>query len=190
MKEKIIIYIHGFASSGQSEKAQIIKKNLSTSFRVLTPSLPYIPELAIESLEDMIKLLKYELDQEVYLIGSSLGGFYATYLSKIFNLKTVLINPLVDVSDTDKLYSKIADRETEYFNCKIEKKNLSKLKNFSTTLFKQSNILLLLQTGDDIFNYKETMLAFSKSSINVEDGGSHKYEGFERKISLISKFLK
>jgi predicted esterase YcpF (UPF0227 family) len=187
--KKIVIYIHGFASSGRSEKAQILKKKLSDDFAVLTPSLPYIPELAIESLEELIKMFKFELNREVYLVGSSLGGFYATYLSKIFNIKAVLINPVVDVSDSEKL-NKMARKTTDYFNCEVSQKDLTKLKNYATTSVNQSNFLLLLQSGDDVLFYKEAMLFFSKSKINLEDGGSHRYEGFERKISLISKFMR
>ena len=74
-KSEIIIYIHGFGSCGLGNKANLFKTYFSSNF--ITPSLSYVPKLAITSLEEIISLYK-----NVYLIGSSLGGYYATYLSQ------------------------------------------------------------------------------------------------------------
>ena len=88
-----IIYLHGFNSSSKSTKAQILecyfKAREDISF--ICPDLKVSPNTAIEQIENLIKSYK----SNVALIGSSLGGLYATYASERFNLKSVVINPVV-----------------------------------------------------------------------------------------------
>ena len=73
----MIIYIHGFSSSANSTKGQILKDYFAGKDNVLTPGLPEEPNKTIKHLEDLIKSANGE---KVMLIGSSLGGFYALAL--------------------------------------------------------------------------------------------------------------
>ena len=76
----MVIYIHGFGGSGLGNKAQIFRQYCKENqIDFLAPSLSYVPQLAIQTLEEIIEyhLIKKE---KVYLIGSSLGGFYSLYL--------------------------------------------------------------------------------------------------------------
>ena len=71
----MIIYIHGFGGSGEGSKAQAFRKYFNTIGETfIAPSLSYVPELAIKNLEELINSYK----GEVYLIGSSLGGYRTT----------------------------------------------------------------------------------------------------------------
>jgi len=91
----MILYIHGFSGHGFGTKAQLVQKYFAKN-NVVTPSLPYIPTLAIDILKQQINfVLQYE---DVFLIGSSLGGYYATCLADYFKIKTVLLTPVVDPS--------------------------------------------------------------------------------------------
>ena len=84
------IYIHGFSGSGEGAKAKLFReyfKDKKEGF--IAPSLSYIPELVIKTLEELIE----SYNSDVTLIGSSLGGYYAIYLSQKYSLKTVLLNP-------------------------------------------------------------------------------------------------
>ena len=93
----MIIYIHGFGGSGEGTKAKILRELLKEQ-GVIAPSLSYVPTLAINTLKELIStFLKYE---KVYLIGSSLGGYYATYLADHFNIPAVLLNPSVNPTNT------------------------------------------------------------------------------------------
>ena len=74
----MIIYIHGFASSGFGTKPQKFKEYFEDE--VITISLPTIPNLAIDTLEQIIEAFLSK-EEDVYLIGSSLGGFYALFLA-------------------------------------------------------------------------------------------------------------
>ena len=91
IKVPLIIYIHGFKSSGIANKAKVLESNF---INVLSPTIPYNADLAIHLLDNMIKyLVPY---YQITLIGSSLGGFYSIFLSNKYNLKAVLINPCIN----------------------------------------------------------------------------------------------
>ncbi|MCE2834319.1 MAG: hypothetical protein LW694_08055 [Chitinophagaceae bacterium] len=83
-----IVYIHGFRSDGHSEKARLMQESFPDC-HVVSPTLSPIPSEAIQQLED---LLHSHLG-DTLLVGTSLGGFYALYLSCKFNLACCAINP-------------------------------------------------------------------------------------------------
>ena len=89
-----IIYLHGFNSSSKSTKAQVLKKSKlvrSLGFEIVLIDLPNSPKKAILEIEKII----VKNFKKVALLGSSLGGLYATFLSEKYNLKSVTINPVV-----------------------------------------------------------------------------------------------
>jgi len=89
--ERVIIYIHGFGGSGLGTKASLFREYFKErGIEYIAPSLSYIPDLAISTLEELI-----ENCENPSLIGSSLGGFYTLYLTKKYNIRGVLINPAV-----------------------------------------------------------------------------------------------
>ena len=87
----MIIYLHGFNSSGASAKGQFLKEQLA-GINVLTPSYHYDPARAIAMLENLVTE-SCKLEDNLMLAGASLGGYYAQYLADKYALKRVLINP-------------------------------------------------------------------------------------------------
>jgi len=87
----VIIYLHGFNSTGDSAKGRFLKEKL-TNISVLTPTYHFDPRRAIPFLETLIQEQRSD-EQPVMLVGSSLGGYYAQYLAHQAKLKAVLINP-------------------------------------------------------------------------------------------------
>ena len=88
-----LLYIHGFLSSPQSFKAQQTRLWLAKNHPEIDfycPQLPPYPAGAQFILESLVESL---FPQPVYLMGSSLGGFWATWLAEKYNLRAILINP-------------------------------------------------------------------------------------------------
>ena len=88
------IYLHGFCSSTASFKAQLVKQYVERDGKhtLFLIDLSYCPADAMETVEAHIATLS---DKDWGLIGSSLGGFYATHLGEKYSKKSVLINPAV-----------------------------------------------------------------------------------------------
>ncbi len=182
------IFIHGFGSSGQGSKANLLRdyfKSIDRPF--IAPSLSYIPKLAITTLEELI-----ESYNKVNLIGSSLGGYYAIYLSEKYNLKSVLINPATNSAQTLKRAISLTGYAPNFYdNSSFEwrESHLEMLKEYNRDRIESNRYLLLLQKGDNVLDYRDAVAKIPNATMVIEDGGTHQFEGIERHFNIIEEFL-
>ena len=183
----MIIYIHGFGGSGKGSKAKVFREYFeSIDEDFIAPSLPYNPKLAIETLKELIKSYK----DEVYLIGSSLGWYYASYLSDIDEVKkVVLINPATKPYET--LKRALGDAPNFYDNTTFswEDKHIKILKELKTDELDKSKFMVLLQKGDELLNYKDAVKKYNDTKITLEDGGNHSFENIQNHFDNIREFF-
>lgn len=180
----MIIYIHGFSSSGEGHKAKQFREYFKED-GFIAPSLSYIPELAIQTLEELIE--SYHGD--VKLIGSSLGGYYSLYLSKKYNLRAVLINPSIYPYITLK---KVLGNAPSYYDDSSftwMESHIEMLKKYEVVDVDVKNIMLLLQKGDTTLDFMQAVNKLPNSHQIVEEGGSHSFDSVERHFRLIRDFL-
>ena len=183
----MIIFIHGFGSSGFSFKAEKTQYYFKNKEVVLSPSLSYVPYLAINTLEQIIE---YALPKEsVYLIGSSLGGFYSMYLSNKYNIKAVLINPAVNAPITLGKYEGMATNYYDLSQFEWNNTHVSQLENLIVKNPKEDNLLLMLQKGDEVLDYKEALQKLPNASLIIEDGGDHSFNNYQKYLPTIEKFF-
>jgi len=187
----MIIYIHGFGSHGNGSKAKQFReyfKSIDEDF--IAPSLSYVPELAIATLKELIA----SYHSEVYLIGSSLGGFYATYLSQMLEVKkVVLVNPATKPRETlQRALGKAPNFYDGSFYSWIEN-HLEMLKQYEYGFTENSkeleNFFVLLQKGDETLNYKDAKRKYKGAKLVVEEGGNHSFEGIQRYFEEIRAFF-
>lgn len=182
------LYIHGFASSGESHKARALKTGLAPD-EVMTPTLSYVPSLAFQTLRQLVDESLAQ-KEELTLIGASLGGYYATHLSWLYNLKAILINPAIAPYETLKLAI------GEMINYSTKERflwthaHLEELKTLYTPHPDESKLLLLLQKGDELLNYLDALKRFPRAKNIIEEGGNHQFQGIERHIEMILRFAK
>jgi len=181
----MIIYVHGFGSSGEGGKSILFKayfKSINEPF--IAPSLSYVPDLAIKTLEELI-----ESYADVKLIGSSLGGFYSMYLAGKYDLKAVLINPSIYPYKTLENYTGYAPNFYDGSCFEWNASHVNMLKKYETQVTHQENFMLLLQKDDELLDYQEAVKKLQNSSLHVEEGGNHSFEGIERYFEDIKKFF-
>ena len=183
----MIIYIHGFASSGLGDKAALFKEYFDEE--LISPSLSYVPSLAIDTLEQLIESY-LSLEQEVYLVGSSLGGYYAMYLANKYDLKAVLINPAVHAYDTlDKIGT--ATNYYDYSSFEVIKEHLTYLKSIEVKeINEQSNFMVLIQEDDEVLDFNDAVEKLPEAELIVEQGGSHSFDEVERYFRKITLFFR
>lgn len=179
----MILYIHGFRTTSHSHKATLIKNHYQE--HVIASAHSFVPDEAIKNLEENIHT--YNITG---IIASSIGGYYATYLSQKYNIKTVLINPSIQPYESTRRYlgenrrqdGMIFSWEEKHLKMlesyKIEQKNLN-LKNF----------FLFLQTGDEVLDYRMAHEFYKGSKLVLEEGGNHRFDKFERYFNEVSAFL-
>lgn len=182
----MIIYIHGFGSSGEASKAKLLRAYCQEEgIHFIAPSLPTIPDLAIKTLSELIE----SYQEPVYLMGSSLGGYYALYLSDKYNLKAVLINPAINAPET--LERAIGHGVNYYDNSTYEwnESHLEMLESYEIEEPNLENLLVLLQKGDEVLDYEEAFDVLEGAKMVVEEGGTHSFEGLERHFETIRRFF-
>ncbi len=182
----MIIYIHGFGSSGEASKAKLLRAYCQEEgIRFIAPSLPTIPDLAIKTLSELIE----SYQEPVYLMGSSLGGYYALYLSDKYNLKAVLINPAINAPET--LERAIGHGLNYYDNSAYEwnASHLEMLESYEIEEPNLENLFVLLQKGDEVLDYEEAFDVLEGAKMVVEEGGTHSFEGLERHFESIKRFF-
>ena len=182
----MILYIHGFGSSGHGGKASLFREYFEEE--VMAPSLSYIPNLAIDTLEQLIEML-LEKDETIGLVGSSLGGYYAIYLASKYDLKAVLINPAIYPYKTlDKVGMAMNYYDMSSFEVTSEHIQALKFLEVEEVL-NQDNFLTLLQTDDEVLDYNDAVEKLPNSELIIEDGGNHSFENIESYFRKIYNFL-
>ena len=183
----MLLYIHGFNSSSRSGKAQELGDWLSRhglGEAYVCPDLPHRPEAAIALLESLIASSAHP----VKLIGSSLGGFYATWLAEKHGLKAILVNPCVTCHD--KLAGMVGQTQKnwhsgeEYVFSAVHVAALNALAVSAISM--PERYLLLAETGDSVLDYREAVRYYAGAEQVVLEGGDH---GFSRFIDYIPAIL-
>ena len=186
MKNKdLILYIHGWNSYKDARKAVLLKNEINSSknFEVDSITLKSHPKEAIQQLSNYIE--DHKEQRKVHLIGSSLVGYYATFLSEKYNLKAAMINPAVwayKIFKNDMGANENLNTGEKYF---IDDLWVQSLQDIFIESITGKNYLVLLQTGDQTLNYKFAKQYFEGSNIIIDEGGSHSFENLELKIPEI-----
>ena len=184
-----ILYLHGFASSANSTKANLIKafiKKNAKSTQILIPDLDNDIESAYHQIDLIIKK-----ESPSSIIGSSLGGFYATYFSDKYDLQCVNINPAVPPIDMSEYLGENQNYSTgEKFIVNDHHLDLLETMNQKIKFLKRpKNFLTLIQSGDEVLDYKYAIKYFAASRVEIKFGGNHSFEAFEKYFSKIKIFL-
>ncbi len=131
-----------------------------------------------------------DLSGTLYFAGSSMGGFYATYLAAKYDSRVVLINPAVRPwLGRDYLLGDQANYHTGEVHC-IEQKHLDQLQGFEVDpITEAADFLVLLQTGDEVLDYRLAEEKYANCQLVIEPGGDHGFVGFENHLPAIIEFL-
>lgn len=184
----MIIYIHGFGSHGEGSKAKSLRRYCKEhAIRFMAPSLSTIPELAIKTLEELIE--SFKIIENISLVGSSLGGYYAMFLSHKYNLPCVLINPAIYPYKTLDRALGFAPHFYDQSSYEWNRSHLEMLKKYEVEKYSGENALLLVQTADEVLDYTEAVEKLSCANMIVEEGGDHGFQGIERHFQAIVEFL-
>jgi len=158
--------------------------------RLFVPTLHHRPATAIADVAAWI-------DREVgtaglpalTLVGSSLGGYYATALAERYGVRAVLINPAVRPYDDLQPY--VGTQQNLYTGeaFEVTAAHFAELRALAVgRITRPGRYLLLVESGDEVLDYREAVAFYGGAWQYVRGGGDHAFQGFEAQIPVILKF--
>ena len=183
-----LLYLHGFRSSPRSFKARVVQQRMEAAglaASLICPQLPASPQAAMALVLTLVERYAGNLS----IIGSSLGGFYATWLAERFGCRAALINPAVDpLKDLDKHVGVTTAWHTgEPFEFKREYiDELAALKVARIT--RPERYFLLAATGDEVLDYRDMVAHYTGAHQHVIQGSDHAVSEFEQYVDEVLAF--
>jgi predicted esterase YcpF (UPF0227 family) len=180
---KSIVYLHGFVSSPQSKKAVMLGDylgNVVTGIDYVVPELHHRPARAIAQIEAACAGIAAP---DLTLVGSSLGGFYATAMAERLGCRAALLNPAVRphlhfdryLGPQRNLYT---GEEFELTQAHIDE--LAQLQPARIT--HPQRYWLFVETGDVVLDYREALAFYEGALHTVERGGDHSLASFPEHV--------
>ncbi len=196
----MLLYIHGFLSSSQSTKAQQLKQWLAERGRDDEWLCPDLSANPLEAMATLSQIIEKTIEQNrkkdngsspkmLKLVGSSLGGFYATCLSERYNLKAVLINPSTNPAQT--LASRIGTHKAWHSEDEVEftHDDVEALQQMRpTTIDNPDNFLLMIEKNDETLDYRLAIERYQDCNQLIFNHGDHSFTRFKQVLELIDRF--
>lgn len=181
-----LLYLHGFDSAPTSEKAQLVRAYMQQQYPewgFICPQLPNLPEQALAIAQQA------RTQQTVALMGSSMGGFYATYLAETYGLPAVLINPAVRPDRL--LQGMLGPHRHPHTGVEVAlgEQHVRQLQRQEIAVCHPERYRVYLQTGDEILDYRLAAGKYAACQLVIEPGGDHSFVDFESKLAEIFEFL-
>ncbi len=182
-----ILYLHGLNSSPLSQKASQLARALETMGareQLKVPALHHHPRQAMLQLEAEVAELGRPL-----LVGSSLGGYYATHLAERFGLKALLINPAVA---PHRRFDGYLGPQTNLYTGEVwqlTEDHVTALAELETPAPEDAErYQVWLQTGDETLDYRQAADFYRGCALRIQAGGDHGFQGFAERLPALLAF--
>jgi predicted esterase YcpF (UPF0227 family) len=197
MKNRIL-YLHGFRSSPASFKGRMMEQALAErglSHIWAAPQLPASPKAAIELALDLAQDQLKDSDgpngdpSKLTLIGSSLGGYYATWLAEELGCKTILLNPAVQAARD--LTPAVGEHRMYHSDAPFTflPEYLDELTALHVdTLTRPQRYFLVAATGDEVLDWREMRDRYAGCRQHIVQGSDHGLSNFAELLPEVLAF--
>lgn len=190
MDGPLILYLHGFTSGPQSHKARALAACMARrglADRWFCPQLPAAPQAAMAFIDSLVQ--KFGAGATPTVVGSSLGGYYATFLAEKYRLKAILINPAVVAALQLERYlgpqTWLYTGETfDFTPVHIEQLRALEVPEIADP----SRYWLLAETGDAVLDYRQAVARYAGARQTVLPGGDHSFTRWEDYLDEVLAF--
>ena len=186
-----LLYLHGFRSSPKSDKARQLAALREARYPDLIwwcPQLPPSPQQAMAMLTQGIADWPRG---SMAVVGSSLGGFYATWVAEQTACRAVLLNPAVNPArDLEKYIGEQTswhDPQQRFF---FRSEYVQELRDLTPTEIKlPERYLAVIAKGDELLDWREMELRYRGAQIRLLEGGDHALSDFPAHLPALMAFL-
>jgi predicted esterase YcpF (UPF0227 family) len=187
-----LLYLHGFRSSPKSFKARVVQQRMAQRGRasaLICPQRPASPNAAMELVLNLVGRHAAQGPERLAIVGSSLGGFYATWLAERMGCRAVLLNPAVDpLKDLDQHVGVT----TEYHSDKpfeFKREYIDELRALKVDrITRPERYFLLACTGDEVLDYRDMVAHYAGARQKVVQGSDHAISEFRNYVDEVLQF--
>jgi predicted esterase YcpF (UPF0227 family) len=185
----MILYLHGFRSSPQSFKATLVAQKMAQLGRADELACPQLPAAPTAAIELALQLADGVPAEQLAIVGSSLGGFYATWLAERLGCRAVLLNPAVrplaslgqHVGVTTAWHS---DQPFEF-----KREYIDQLRDLQLDqITRPERYLLIAATGDAVLDYRDMVAHYAGARQIVIEGSDHAIPEFADYVDDVLAF--
>jgi hypothetical protein len=177
-----LLYLHGFRSSPQSAKASQMARRVAERHPDVEWWCPQLPPAPRDAIELVMRGIAGWPRASMAVVGSSLGGFYATYVTGMTRCRAVLLNPAVHPARD--LARHIGDQTlwhdpAEHFYFRPE--YIDQLRTLDVgPLTRPERVFAVIAKGDEVLDWREMSARYPDSQVKLLEGGDHALSDFER----------
>ena len=186
----MIVYLHGFRSSPQSFKAQLIGERMLTLGRADQYRCPQLSERPSTAMASVLELTQHVCPAQLTLIGSSLGGFYAIWLAERLGCRAVLLNPALRAHE--KLQRQVGTQTAYHDDAtsfEFQPAYLDELRALHVeTITQPDRYFLVAATGDEVLDWREMVAALTGVWLKVIQGSDHGLSDFAGTLDEVMAF--
>ena len=185
-----LIYLHGFRSSSASGKCRLLGealRHVRADWEYITPDLSHDSAEALTLVERMIA--RSGNAQNIVLIGSSLGGFYATVLAEKHGCRAVLLNPALHPHETLRRY--VGEQTNLYTGETFEftTAHLDALRAAMPAVVTDvTRYMIVVEMGDELLDHSATLATIAGARAIKVPSGNHNLDSFPQHIGEVLQF--
>ncbi len=190
-----IVYLHGFRSSPQSAKAQCFVRAvaalpLASRPQLHVPALTVAPAAAVAAVAKWVERdLGVAAASDLTIVGSSLGGYYATVLAERFGARAALINPAVRPYDDLRRYAGIQENLYSGERFEVTEAHFAELAAMRVPrITRPERYFLLQRSGDEVLDWREAVAFYAGAAQYVAGGGDHGWVDFDTEVPAVLRF--
>ncbi len=186
-----LLYLHGFRSSPQSAKAQIMAKLVQARYPGVTWWCPQLPASPAQAMAMLLDGATTWPRGQMAVMGSSLGGFYAAWLSAYWGVPAVLVNPAVHPSrDLARYIGEHPVWQDPAQSIFFEPAYVQELIELeSQPLPTRPATLALIAKGDEVLDWREMWARHQTGQVRLIEGSDHALSDFGEHLPQILEFL-
>lgn len=185
----MILYLHGFRSSPRSFKARVVGNKMKALGRADELVCPQLPASPAEAMKLALLLVERYPAGQLAIVGSSLGGYYATWLAERLGCRAVLLNPAIGplqdleqhVGVTTEYHS---DKPFEFKRAYIDELRALKVDKIT----RPERYFLIAASGDEVLDYRDMVAHYPGARQQVIEGSDHAISEFEQYVDDVLAF--
>ncbi len=185
----MIVYLHGFRASPASFKAQLLAARLTELGYADLWQCPQLPISPAKTGALIKALCNTYAPADLTLIGSSLGGYYATWFAEQFGCRAVLLNPATQPSHDAPRYLSEQVNEQMISDTACLPAYLDELTEFAMpNITRPERYYLIAATGDQVLDYRDMLTKYPKVRTTLIQGSNHGLSDFAEHVDEVLKF--